>query len=192
MKANASHEYEPGQRVAFRVFQEIGKPIRRGGLVMGPDPEHAGQMEVRGDPTPEDIAADRPGEIFSVWFAQGGLVSGAKAPTQKAAKATADQDPEGFIIVHRGPHTEQVTEILSHIFGPAAGAAIGSRPLHRTDGTCVYAFSASPQDLPAINAKIEADRHGAPLLAVTDPSEAEIDLLDEMNSDRDWPFLAAV
>lgn len=178
-------EFSPGQRVSFRVFPETGKAINRGGVVTGPDTENPGQMLVQGDPTPDDKKAERAGEIFSVWFAKGaGLVTGPNAPTTK----TVSKGPEPMALVHRGPHSQAVVDLVAKVFG-AQAKDVMEFPMLDEDGTTVYAFKATAEDLPALQALIDGEPSAKQHLAIVE--DPENDQLDELNAERDWPTLTA-
>lgn len=186
MSNKSPHEYHPGQRVKFRVFPKDGKPIGRGGVVSGPDTENPGQMLVQGDPTPEDKKENRPGEIFSVWFAHdAGLVTGEDAPTSKATKEKLTRP---MALVHSGPHSQAVVDLVAKVFG-AQASDVTAYPLADEDGATVYAFQATGEDLPKLLALIESDPSAAQHLAIVE--EPENDELDDLNAEREWPILAA-
>lgn len=184
--SNKANEYTPGQRVKFRVFPESGKPIQRGGVVKGPDTDNPGQMLVDGDATPEDKQRGAPGETFSVWFTHGaGLVTGPAAPTNKGGKP---KGPQPMALVHRGPHSAAAADLIAKVFG-AQAKAVTDFPLADEDGTTVYPFQATAEDLPALQAAIEAEPSAAQHLAIVE--DPELEELDGYDDERELPTLTA-
>lgn len=209
MSRQNAHEFTPGDKVKFRFFPVDGEPIKRAGIVTGPDTENPGQMLIQADRTEAEIAADpdnaNPAPPFSVWWAKGGgLVCGPAAPTRKTAESeppppeatagTTTRPPaeplasKPLALVHRGPHSAAVVDLVAKVFGGQA-AAVTDFPLAADDGTTVYAFQATGEDLPALLALIEGEPSAAQCLAIIEADEH--DELDELNAEREWPTLTA-
>jgi hypothetical protein len=200
MSIKSAPEFSPGQRVQFRAYPGVpdsNEPfIKRGGVVSGPNPDRPGEMLVAADPTKEDKAAGRPGDIFSVWYVDcHGLVAGDGAPTSNATveveKEPAADKPvpppapyQFFSLIHRGPHSQAAIDLIAKLFGAEEAEAMAEHPMHLPDGTAAYGFIALEKHLDHLKGLIEGDQSAAAHLAIV-PDVPEVQLEKIGN----WPVL---
>lgn len=107
-----------------------------------------------------------------------------QAPNLVEAKNVADR--KALAILHRGPHTQDVVDLFRRLFGEA-GAAVAGCPVAQPDGTCLYPAAATAEDLPALQAAINADPSAtAHVMLITEPPPEMASQLGQ-----EWPTLPA-